>query len=283
MEPLHLHVTGIWSPYTSMEYGALTPPCHWDMELYTSTSLGYGAPTPPRHWGMEPLQLHVTRVWSPYASMSLGYEAPTPPCHSGMKPLHLHITWSFNDLSCSKMKAESYFITTIIIFINSNSIASWTSPETPQGLGQQASIDLYLLERYTETEIREVVSTLINRYGSSNDRRSARSRQAGGRAKRARSQKPCSLKELEVTVTDLGLGYESEETVLFKYCTGTCEAAAKHYDKTLKNMRKNKMIKRGKDRPCCRPLSYDDDVSFLDNYHEYHTLKELSAKECGCV
>uniref|UniRef100_H3B2Y5 Neurturin n=1 Tax=Latimeria chalumnae TaxID=7897 RepID=H3B2Y5_LATCH len=107
--------------------------------------------------------------------------------------------------------------------------------------------------------------------------------QAGGRAKRARSQKPCSLKELEVTVTDLGLGYESEETVLFKYCTGTCEAAAKHYDKTLKNMRKNKMIKRGKDRPCCRPLSYDDDVSFLDNYHEYHTLKELSAKECGCV
>uniref|UniRef100_H2ZRY2 Neurturin n=1 Tax=Latimeria chalumnae TaxID=7897 RepID=H2ZRY2_LATCH len=143
--------------------------------------------------------------------------------------------------------------------------------------------DLYLLERYTETEIREVVSTLINRYGSSNDRRSARSRQAGGRAKRARSQKPCSLKELEVTVTDLGLGYESEETVLFKYCTGTCEAAAKHYDKTLKNMRKNKMIKRGKDRPCCRPLSYDDDVSFLDNYHEYHTLKELSAKECGCV
>ncbi|KFW00753.1 Neurturin, partial [Eurypyga helias] len=43
----------------------------------------------------------------------------------------------------------------------------------------------------------------------------------GGRRKRARARhKPCALKELEVSVSELGLGYESDETVLFRYCSG---------------------------------------------------------------
>uniref|UniRef100_A0A8D0H4H9 Neurturin n=1 Tax=Sphenodon punctatus TaxID=8508 RepID=A0A8D0H4H9_SPHPU len=109
---------------------------------------------------------------------------------------------------------------------------------------------------------------------------------AGNRMKRARARhKPCALKELEVTVSELGLGYESDETVLFRYCSGTCETAVRNYDMSLKNMRLKKKIKKEKvrARPCCRPLSYDDDVSFLDARNHYHTVNELSAKECGCV
>uniref|UniRef100_U3KL03 TGF-beta family profile domain-containing protein n=2 Tax=Ficedula albicollis TaxID=59894 RepID=U3KL03_FICAL len=50
------------------------------------------------------------------------------------------------------------------------------------------------------------------------------------RSKRARGRhKPCQLRQLEVSVSELGLGYESEETVLFRYCSGSCEAAARSY------------------------------------------------------
>ncbi|NXO24619.1 NRTN protein, partial [Cisticola juncidis] len=109
---------------------------------------------------------------------------------------------------------------------------------------------------------------------------------AGGRRKRARARhKPCELRQLQVSVSDLGLGYQSDETVLFRYCSGTCEAAARSYDLSLKSMRSRRKIRKEKvrARPCCRPLSYDDDVSFLDAYNRYYTVNELSAKECGCV
>ncbi|KFO72471.1 Neurturin [Cuculus canorus] len=108
----------------------------------------------------------------------------------------------------------------------------------------------------------------------------------GSRRKRARARhKPCALKELEVSVSELGLGYESDETVLFRYCSGTCEASVRSYDLSLKSMRSRRKIKKEKvrARPCCRPLAYDDDVSFLDAYNRYYTVNELSAKECGCV
>ncbi|XP_025934438.1 neurturin [Apteryx rowi] len=110
--------------------------------------------------------------------------------------------------------------------------------------------------------------------------------QAGGRAKRARARhKPCALRQLEVSVSELGLGYESDETVLFRYCSGTCDAAVRSYDLSLRSMRSSRRIRKEKvrARPCCRPLAYDDDVSFLDAYNRYYTVNELSAKECGCV
>uniref|UniRef100_A0A8B9Q1E4 Neurturin n=1 Tax=Apteryx owenii TaxID=8824 RepID=A0A8B9Q1E4_APTOW len=109
---------------------------------------------------------------------------------------------------------------------------------------------------------------------------------AGGRAKRARARhKPCTLRQLEVSVSELGLGYESDETVLFRYCSGTCDAAVRSYDLSLRSMRSSRRIRKEKvrARPCCRPLAYDDNVSFLDAYNRYYTVNELSAKECGCV
>ncbi|KAB1259110.1 Neurturin [Camelus dromedarius] len=39
----------------------------------------------------------------------------------------------------------------------------------------------------------------------------------------------------------------------------------------------------GAREPCCRPTAYEDEVSFLDTHSRYHTVHELSARECACV
>ncbi|KAF0887285.1 NRTN protein, partial [Crocuta crocuta] len=93
---------------------------------------------------------------------------------------------------------------------------------------------------------------------------------------RPRRVRPCGLRELEVRVSELGLGYASDETVLFRYCAGACEAAARVYDLGLRRLRQRR-------RPCCRPTAYEDEVSFLDAHSRYHTVHELSARECACV
>ncbi|XP_053559008.1 neurturin [Bombina bombina] len=141
-----------------------------------------------------------------------------------------------------------------------------------------------LFESYTQGEIRDLVSTLVERYSQSVH--SGDDPKNGPRMKRARiRQQPCTLKELEVSVSELGLGYISDETVLFRYCSGICDSAVRNYDLSLKSIRGKKKIKKEKvrARPCCRPLSYDDDISFLDSKNHYHTIKEVSAKDCGCV
>ncbi|XP_063003173.1 neurturin [Elgaria multicarinata webbii] len=146
-----------------------------------------------------------------------------------------------------------------------------------------------LFETYTEREIRQLISTLIERYSQSMNSGAHELplfARVSNRMKRAKARhKPCSLKELEVTVRELGLGYNSDETVLFRYCSGTCDAAVRNYDMSLKNVRSARKIRKEKvrARPCCRPLAYDDDVSFLDAKNLYHTVNEVSAKECGCV
>ncbi|XP_053155530.1 neurturin [Hemicordylus capensis] len=162
----------------------------------------------------------------------------------------------------------------------------------PRALERRSSlISQYstLFESYTEGEIHQLISTLIERYSQSMNSGAHELLlfgRGGNRMKRAKARhKPCSLKELEVTVSELGLGYKSDETVLFRYCSGTCDAAVRNYDLSLKNMRSMRKIKKEKvrARPCCRPLAYDDDVSFLDTGNRYYTVNEVSAKECGCV
>nr|XP_025966633.1 neurturin-like [Dromaius novaehollandiae] len=118
------------------------------------------------------------------------------------------------------------------------------------------------------------------------DRHSSLLSQYGALLESSRGRhKPCGLRQLEVSVSELGLGYESDETVLFRYCSGSCDGAVRSYDLSLRSMRGRRRIRREKvrARPCCRPLAYDDDVSFLDAYNRYYTVNELSAKECGCV
>lgn len=113
-------------------------------------------------------------------------------------------------------------------------------------------------------------------------------RRAGPRRRRARARsgtRPCGLRELEVRVSELGLGYTSDETVLFRYCAGACETAARVYDLGLRRLRQRRRVRKERVRaqPCCRPTAYEDEVSFLDVHSRYHTVHELSARECACV
>ncbi|KAM7332853.1 hypothetical protein ACRRTK_009561 [Alexandromys fortis] len=106
---------------------------------------------------------------------------------------------------------------------------------------------------------------------------------AGPRRRRAQSgARPCGLRELEVRVSELGLGYTSDETVLFRYCAGACEAALRIYDLGLRQ-RRHVRKEQVRAHSCCRPTAYEDEVSFLDVQSCYHTLQELSARECACV
>lgn len=142
-----------------------------------------------------------------------------------------------------------------------------------------------MFQSFTEGELQHVVETLLDR--KRRKRRRLGESQAR-RTKRARRPKPCSLRELELTVSELGLGYESDETVLLRYCSGKCTANRRNYDITMRHMMRTGFRKKGrKDKvsnvPCCRPVAFEKDFSFLDNNNRYHTIQNVSAKNCDCV
>ncbi|XP_030004371.1 glial cell line-derived neurotrophic factor [Sphaeramia orbicularis] len=111
----------------------------------------------------------------------------------------------------------------------------------------------------------------------------------GGRGNKERERvsvqsRGCLLKEVHLNVTDLGLGYQTKEELIFRYCSGPCAEAETNYDKILNNLTHNKKLdKDTPSRTCCRPIAFDDDLSFLDDNVVYHTLKKHSARKCGCV
>ncbi|XP_028270560.1 glial cell line-derived neurotrophic factor [Parambassis ranga] len=109
-----------------------------------------------------------------------------------------------------------------------------------------------------------------------------RKTKAGGGGGRGQG---CVLKQIHLNVTDLGLGYRSSEEMIFKYCSGPCRKSETNYDKILYNLVHNKKLPH-KDTPpqaCCRPIAFDDDLSFLDDSLVYHTVRKHSARKCGCV
>ncbi|ELK31708.1 PREDICTED: glial cell line-derived neurotrophic factor [Myotis davidii] len=94
----------------------------------------------------------------------------------------------------------------------------------------------------------------------------------------------CVLTSIHLNVTDLGLGYETKEELIFRYCSGSCEAAETMYDKILKNLSRSRRLVSDKvGQACCRPIAFDDDLSFLDDNLVYHILRKHSAKRCGCI
>ncbi|KAG9488428.1 glial cell line-derived neurotrophic factor [Eleutherodactylus coqui] len=101
---------------------------------------------------------------------------------------------------------------------------------------------------------------------------------------RKRKNKGCVLREIHLNVTDLGLGYEAKEELKFRYCSGSCNNPETTYDQILKNLTiKKKLVNDKVKQACCRPIAFDDDVSFLDDNLVYHTLRHHSAKKCGCI
>uniref|UniRef100_UPI0037E85CDB neurturin n=1 Tax=Semicossyphus pulcher TaxID=241346 RepID=UPI0037E85CDB len=102
--------------------------------------------------------------------------------------------------------------------------------------------------------------------------------------KKHKSSRDCHLEKKQMRVRDLGLGYDSDEIILFKYCVGTCYSSRKNYDLALKSLMDNGSItgKKVSSHPCCRPTRYET-VSFMDTQTTWQTIKWLSAANCSCV
>ncbi|XP_074165669.1 persephin [Sminthopsis crassicaudata] len=88
----------------------------------------------------------------------------------------------------------------------------------------------------------------------------------------------CQLQSLLLPVTELGLGYNSDETIAFRYCAGSCHSPYTHHGLTLARLSAEGRVM---GQPCCHPTRYED-VAFLDNNHHWHHLPQLSAAACGC-
>ncbi|XP_062965501.1 persephin [Cynocephalus volans] len=107
--------------------------------------------------------------------------------------------------------------------------------------------------------------------------------QLGAHHPRARLRRalasPCQLWSLTLPVAELGLGYASEEKVIFRYCAGSCPRGARtQHGLTLAWLRGQGRAHGG---PCCQPTRYAD-VAFLDDHHRWQRLPQLSAAACGC-
>lgn len=113
---------------------------------------------------------------------------------------------------------------------------------------------------------------------------SGKNRKGRKNRKRHRENGDCRLEKKQLRVRDLGLGYESDEIVVFKYCVGTCEKSRKNYDMALKYLMDNGGISEPKisTQPCCRPTRFET-VSFMDARTIWQTIRWLSAANCSCV
>ncbi|XP_076020216.1 glial cell line-derived neurotrophic factor [Genypterus blacodes] len=145
-----------------------------------------------------------------------------------------------------------------------------------------------------EQRQREAANTRVGAGRGHKDKKKGRRRGGSRGGKEGRGEKSrerisvqtrgCLLKEVHLNVTDLGLGYQTKEELIFRYCSGPCVEAETNYDKILNNLTHNKKLdKDTPSRTCCRPIAFDDDLSFLDDNVVYHTLKKHSARKCACV
>ncbi|MEQ2207283.1 hypothetical protein XENOCAPTIV_009825 [Xenoophorus captivus] len=93
--------------------------------------------------------------------------------------------------------------------------------------------------------------------------------------------------EVPLKVRDLGLGFDSDEIVLFKFCVGSCQSSRTNYDLALNALLENGSLPRRTARkvsrnPCCRPDRYEP-VSFMDTTTTWRTIQSLSAASCMCI
>ncbi|KAM8839002.1 uncharacterized protein ACB058_015568 isoform 1-T2 [Synchiropus picturatus] len=101
------------------------------------------------------------------------------------------------------------------------------------------------------------------------------------------SSRDCRVEKKEMKVRDLGLGYDSDEIVLFKFCVGSCQSSRKNYDLVLETLMENgslprRTARRVSNHPCCRPDSFEP-VTFMDAQTKWQTIEEVSAASCMCT
>ncbi|XP_051556459.1 artemin-like [Myxocyprinus asiaticus] len=104
---------------------------------------------------------------------------------------------------------------------------------------------------------------------------------------RRHSNRDCRVEKREMRVRDLGMGFDSDEIVLFKFCVGSCQRSRGNYDLALHALLANGSLPKRTARkisaqPCCRPMGYEP-VSFMDASTTWRTIKSLSAADCECV
>ncbi|XP_020826916.1 persephin [Phascolarctos cinereus] len=94
----------------------------------------------------------------------------------------------------------------------------------------------------------------------------------------SRALPECQLQSVLLSVTELGLGYKSDEIIAFRYCAGSCHSPRTHHGMTLA-----RLLHKGRvmGQPCCHPTQYED-VAFLDNNQQWHHLPQVSAAACSC-
>ncbi|KAE8291108.1 Artemin Precursor [Larimichthys crocea] len=118
-----------------------------------------------------------------------------------------------------------------------------------------------------------------------------RKKKEKGKGKNSRqpkqSSRDCRVEKKEMRVRDLGLGFDSDEIVLFKFCVGSCQSSRTNYDLALKALLENGSLPRRTTRkvsnhPCCRPDRYEP-VSFMDAQTTWRTIPSLSAASCMCM
>ncbi|KAG7526377.1 artemin-like [Solea senegalensis] len=112
-----------------------------------------------------------------------------------------------------------------------------------------------------------------------------RDKKGKGKSRRPKqSSRDCRVEKREMKVRDLGLGFDSDEIVLFKFCVGSCQSSRTNYDLALKALLENGSLPRRKvsNHPCCRPDRYES-VSFMDAQTTWRTIQSLSAASCMCM
>ncbi|XP_076837859.1 uncharacterized protein LOC143483054 [Brachyhypopomus gauderio] len=158
-----------------------------------------------------------------------------------------------------------------------------------EGMGSLLTKFSHLFQSFTQGELQSVLGTAGEGQGVAYGGRGRRTRRA------RKEQRGCSLHEVQVTVSELGLGYDSDETVSFRYCSGRCDGRRRNYDLVMEHMRLGDAscgrggrrggakAEPGRHGPCCRPVKYEKKMSFLGNNDRFFTIKNVSARECGCV
>ncbi|XP_072525235.1 uncharacterized protein artnb [Salminus brasiliensis] len=108
-----------------------------------------------------------------------------------------------------------------------------------------------------------------------------------GDKKQGQSSRDCRLERREMRVRDLGMGHDSDEIILFKFCVGSCQSFRGNYDLALRALLTNGSLPKRTARkisaqPCCRPSGYEP-VSFMDASTTWRTIEKVSASACECV
>ncbi|XP_078476867.1 uncharacterized protein LOC144737863 [Lampetra planeri] len=145
-------------------------------------------------------------------------------------------------------------------------------------------------------------------------------RTASSSLSKTRGSDRCHLNLVEVRVSDLQIGFQSDEVISFQFCSGSCLHARSTYDLALSRvihldlqfspmrrrrrnqqqqvekqeqaaveevavrMRRRRVAGEGVniEQPCCRPTAFED-VTFQNSEHKWQKVPDLSAKRCKCV